>query len=104
MNEFINIDVSSGLVALKPVGKTHFAPSHTLPFSCSIVRRIWSMANQRSEFGFGRATRALLQRFIRICRFFVKALVVRRGLVTCRKPRGTTTRSWEGAFFSLFAR
>lgn len=64
MNEFVNIDVLSGLVALKPVGKTYFAPSHTLRFSCSIVRDIWSVSNQRPEFRFGRATRALQQRLI----------------------------------------
>lgn len=49
VNELVNIDGLSGLVALKPVGKMRFAPSHTLLFSCSIVRDIWSVANQRAR-------------------------------------------------------
>ena len=100
MNEFINIDVSSGLVALKPVGKTQFAPSHTLRLSCSIVRHIWSLANQHPELRFGRAARALQQRSVRILSILCQSTGYEARVAT----RGTPTRSWEGVFFSLFAR
>lgn len=76
LNEFVNIDGLSGLVALKPVGKTYFAPSHTLRFSCSIVQCIWPVANHGAVLPLGRAARALQQGMIRkSVDFFVMELV-----------------------------
>lgn len=90
VNEFVNIDGSSGLVALKPVGKMHFAPSHTLLFSCSIVRDIWSVANQRANWRLNRAARATKQCVLfEIWRFLCQILVEQQGFVLCGGPRET---------------